>query len=324
MSFDELRASPGVGLVKIRNLAALLRRIAASKAGGELAVDSSNDEPTILSSTPFASGFSSSVVVPATTADDVTEVEWRKWCSRISLHGLEGEPIGRLVDRLDDLPRGIWHTPLGRYCELTLEQFRGLKTYGDRRTRVIIATFGDLNQLLAASEASPGLTTTLGPELITAADGWVVDVILGRSRFETNCYLSRVVAPLLVQVRHDVGDITYGVLLERFSQRIPALAGMCAPVRRPGDVPWSERYSTSRLHQYRQDAAAIVAVRWPRGVDLCRALLAKSSAESGLDFRRETAEITTTLFPSLRPARPERLPGVPNSAVSDPSGATVG
>jgi hypothetical protein len=81
------------------------------------------------------------------------------------------------------------------------------------------------------------------------------------------------------------------------------LAGLCAPVRRPGEVPFAERYSTSRLHQYRQDAAAIIAVRWPRGADLCRALLAKGTEDPGVDTIRELTEITTTLFPVLRGGR---------------------
>jgi hypothetical protein len=78
------------------------------------------------------------------------------------------------------------------------------------------------------------------------------------------------------------------------------LSTLCAAVRRPGEVPFSERYSTSRLHQYRQDAAAVVAVRWPRGADLCRALSAKSASETGVDARRELSEVSATLFPSLR------------------------
>jgi hypothetical protein len=240
------------------------------------------------------------------TADGgVSEVEWRQWCSRVALHGLESEPVGRLVDRLGALPRSIWHTPLGRYCELSLEQLQGLKAYGRQRVRAVTATFRHLNQLLLASEACPGLTTTLGPELIAGADAWAVDVVLGRSRFETQCYLAKVVAPMLVQIRHDVGDLSYGILLERFASRLPSLSGLCAPVRRPGEIPFSERYSTSRLHQYRQDAAAIVAVRWPRGADLCRALLARSADEPGIEARREITEVTTTLFPSLRAWRPE-------------------
>jgi hypothetical protein len=317
--FDELRASPGVGLVKIRNLAGLLRRVAASSTA---AADSPREPAETALPAPAVSPAATSSL-PA-SVDDLNEIEWRRWCSRIALHGLENELIGRLVHRLDDLSRSIWHTPLGRYCELTLEQLHGLKTYGERRTRVITATFRDLNQSLLASEASPGLTTTLGPELIAAADGWAVDVILGRSRFETHCYLARVVAPVLVQIRHDVGDVTYGVLLERFAARLPGLTGLCAPARRPGEIPFSERYSTSRLHQYRQDAAAIVAVRWPRGADLCRALLEKSFGEPGLDFRREIAEITTTLFPTLRHGRSERLPSIETPGAADAPGVIAG
>jgi hypothetical protein len=280
-------------------LAALLRRIAAT-AGGAVQAEGL---PNSVAESP-APPASDTVLAAAEGA--VTEVEWRQWCARIVLHGLEGEPIGRLVDRLGELPRSIWHTRLGRYCELTLERLHGLKAYGRQRTQAITATFRHLNQLLAASEACPGLTTTLGPELVASADAWAVDVILGRSRFETHCFLSRVVAPVLVQIRHDVGDVTYGVLLERFAGRLPALAGMCAPVLRPGEIPWSERYSTSRLHQYRQDAAAIVAVRWPRGADLCRALTGKAAEEPGVESRREITEIINTLFPSLRPHRSDR------------------
>jgi hypothetical protein len=164
----------------------------------------------------------------------------------------------------------------------------------------VTETFRRLNQLLLAAEACPGLTTTLGPELIASADAWAVDVVLGRSRFVTPCYLAKVIAPLLVQIRHDAGDVTYGVVLERFAARLPALGGLCAPARRPGEIPFSERYSASRLHQYRQDAAAIIAVRWPRGVDLCRALLGKGAVEPGVESLRELSEVTTTLFPSLR------------------------
>jgi len=311
MSFDVLRASPGVGLVKIRNLAGLLRRIAAdfAAASERLAAPASSqigpqDSPVGDSSFVAASPVAPAVELAVDSADDpVTEVEWRQWCSRIALHGLESEFVGRLVDRLGDLPRSIWHTPLGRYCELSLEQLHELKAYGRRRVRAVTAAFRRLNQLLLASEACPGLTTTLGPELVAAADAWAVDVILERARFETHCYLARVIAPVLVQIRHDAGDVTYGILLERFAARLPALTVLCAPVRRPGEIPFSERYSTSRLHQYRQDGAAIVAVRWPRGADLCRALLGKSADEPGVDDRRHVAEVTATLFPSLRSSR---------------------
>ena len=284
LDFDDLQRLPAVGFVKLRNLNALLLRIVqegTAFTGSSAAADALASE-TLEVAEP---------VVDA--ASVVNEVQWKLWCDRVTAHSLDSVVLGRVVERLSDLPRGMWHERLGGYLGLSLEAIRRLPTHGHKRVAVIVDTVSRLSRLCLAAEACPGGGLVIGPERIAAVDAWVVDALLGRTELSAQAFTASVAVPLLDQLAADVGPTVYGWAAERLSRHLE-LPEALRPAS--GSTPWSQRLSSSRLQQLHQEATAVLRVRWPRGEDAARALIEGRRARRGEE--RGIAAALCEWFPS--------------------------
>lgn len=286
LDFGDLQRLPAVGFVKLRNLNVLLRRIVAEsgKTAGVLAEGGAVSPAVAQVCEPD---------VDAALAVD--EVQWKLWCERTMAHSLGNVVFGRVVERLSDVPRSMWHERLGTYLGLSLEAIRHLPTHGHKRVAVIVDTVSRLSRLCQAADACPGAGLVIGPERIAAVDAWVVDALLGRTEMSAAAFTAAVAVPLLKQLAFDVGPMVCGWMAERLSRHLD----LPDPVR-PGSssTPWSQRMSSSRLQQLRQEAVALLHVRWPRGEDAARALIEGRMVRRGED--RGIGGALCELFPALR------------------------
>lgn len=293
MSFEELRRLPGVGPIKVQNLLSLLRRIvdSAPEANCEVAapcVEAWTDFPTEHAPSPSAEA-----------APDVTEHQWSTWRARLDRHALADERLGRVVRRLSDLPRTLWHARLAEFTQFSLAKLRAQKGFGPRRVAVVVEAVRRLNDGAMAVENSRGAGMIIGPESLVGVDSWLVDAVLGRVPLCATAFCDRVAVPLLDLLRTDLGEAACGIAAERLP--LPPLRTSPLDVGDP--APWSERLSTSRLHQIRQDSAAALRVRWPRGEDLSAALVARLAPSVDDLDEQLIADSLIEFFPHLAAKR---------------------
>lgn len=296
MAFEELRRLPGVGPIKVQNLLLLLRRIV--DAAPEAQSDGTPPAPETWTAYPAGH-------VPTGEPDfDVTEHQWSSWRDRLARHALADERLGRVVRRLSDLPRSLWHARLADFTQFGLAKLRSQKGFGPRRVAVVVDAVRRLNDGALAVENSRGAGMIVGPESLVGVDSWLVDAVLGRVPLCATTFCDHVAVPLLDLLRTDLGEAACGIATERLP--LPSLR--TAPLDGDDAALWAERLSTSRLHQIRQDSAAALRVRWPRGEDLSAALLARLAPSADEVDEQLIADSLVEFFPGLaakrrRPAR---------------------
>ena len=283
-----LRRLPAVGVVKLRNLLAVLRRIV--------------DEPRL------DNAFHGSETSDAPAAvGDTSEREWRRWCERIAAHSLDGVCLGWVVERLGDLPRTLWHEPLRSFHTLSLVQLRHRPLFGAKRVTTIVETMRRLAERVGDRELRRFATPQIGPERIAAVDAWVVDCLTGHFLPTPEPFVARMVVPLLEQLEFDLGTAARDVVSARVERHVTLKT---PPATSLVEMRWSDRLSPSRRLQIHRDAAAALAVRWPRGVDAAAALIGGRVARSGRR-RPWLSESLAVLFPAVRRVRPPFVAEVP-------------
>ncbi|MGH7193471.1 MAG: hypothetical protein ACREJM_08050, partial [Candidatus Saccharimonadales bacterium] len=264
--FDELFATAGIGHKKIRTFLMLLHRAAKPHPPGALL----SLEKEIIE-TP---------VVPTNvkgvpSAEVVSEALWVRWRESVRRHGLQNEPLGRFVDTLIDLPRVVWHKPLGDYTDLRLAQVKSLKTHGEKRVRAVLDVFGSLHQILLRLDPDSRLAVRIAPRWLILIEDVVVrwlNQVASPSKREINQLL---IVPLLEQVRVDAGP-TVARLVERRLKSHARAVGQAAD--RMG-------LTRARIYQLLTEASEVMTVRWPAGAALVAQLrekLKKDGADAAL------------------------------------------
>lgn len=238
LTIDDLRQFSGVGLVKIRNLLRLLRRVVESKAKHAydvLKVAAPEAGSEVLTGSP-------------TTPTGVAEVEWSQWREELRDLPIIREPIGRYVSRLEELPSGSWLIPISEFSRLSLRELRELPGYGPRRVDAIITAFWTLVRLRSAVAHLPEVSVSMESREIARADAWLVSALSVPGQATYSGLQSEVLESLMHQIRHDLGADHL-------------------------DGDRSCELSKSRIRQIHRDVATAIHVRWPRGEQLARAFL---------------------------------------------------
>ncbi|MBA4019032.1 MAG: hypothetical protein C0483_17835 [Pirellula sp.] len=259
LTLDELRRFPGVGLVKIRNLCGLLRRIVQVDARFE-------HEPYALAT--------------AGDSDTVSEVTWSQWCNELRGSSELRDPVGRYVEKLDELPRGSWVIPVGDFAALSLHELLRLPGYGAQRAGAVIATIRMLANLRSALNRQTGATVMCTRVEIARADAWFVAALCAPESMNFADLRREVLEPLGRQIRADLGEAY-------------------------ADRDCDGTLSASRVRQVRQEVFAAIQVRWPRGERLVEAFLSTINASWKPDEQASAVRELTRFFPSARRATPE-------------------
>lgn len=276
--FQDLVATPGVGQKKMQSLVQLMQRATEEqqRRGAEareegrraaLGEDMSGERAATGYTMPRPNGHFDPTLV--------SELVWYEWCETVRRHRLGHEKLGRLAPSLQLLPTVIWHAPLSTYADRSVAEIRSLKTYGEKRVRIILEVFYTLHNMLAKADVSGGLSVSLLPAFVPPLAGWI-DLRLRTSEPCSCEELQReLVEPLLEQLGTDGGSTVRDLAATRLGvQAEPANVRVLA--RRLG-------VTRARIYQLLDECEKIMAVRWPEGsgwFDRLTAYLVDAGADS--------------------------------------------
>ena len=251
--FDELAGTPGIGLKKLSSLISLLER--AANDGPPTVPIKINPEP-LAAPTPLerfrpldAEGrFDSSLV---------SEALWQQWRETAVLHELDNERLGRLAPSLLELPTVIWDTPLAAYIPQSLQKIRQLRTYGEKRVRVVLEVFFLVHEMLHQSGRHARLAVRLIPSFVPPLERWFQDV-MAHSTLPTVAEMQEfLVLPLIDQLELDVG----GEVVQLAKGRL-GINGNSVAVRQQSRELGVTR---ARVYQLLEECDRVMSVRWPEG-----------------------------------------------------------
>jgi hypothetical protein len=293
--FDELVATPGVGQKKIQAMLELLRR--ATDEQTSIPAGNPVGGPTGFADFdrgrgPLQSPTRHEPVMPRPngTFDPtlVSELVWDEWRETVRRHGLEHEKLGRLAPSLQPLPTVIWHAPLGTYLPKTISQIRCLKTYGEKRVRVVLEVFHALHTMLSSVRSHGSLAVNVMPAFVPPIRQWIGQQLERDDPASAAEIQLALTQPMLEQIRVDTGDTVCQLAAARLG-----LDGVPHNVR-----TLARRLSVTRARVYQllDESHKVIEVRWPEGrgwLDLFADHLAEHDADKSA---RELLDATRELF----------------------------
>lgn len=247
--FTELAGTPGIGKKKLQGLLMLLERAAN----------------TDLSSVPLDAG--EPVEAEPRSADpepeplfrweDVSELMWAEWRATVRKHDLQSIPLGRLSPSLKRMTRVIWHVPLGEFLDLTIEDLREKRSYGERRLLALFEVFGAIHETLKNVEPQSHLAIELAPRRMLAMQQWILETWQAGKVPSEEEIKQKFILPLLEQARIDTAEQTVVMVEQRLGINGPPVS-----VRQLGRT---FNLTRARIYQLFDELAEIMRVRWPLG-----------------------------------------------------------
>ena len=258
--FEQLSATPGIGQKKIASLVKLLHRATRDEPPAvPFSVDDSPRDKLRRKAEPVGDRFDPALV---------SEVLWAQWCETVRRHQVSDLKLGRLTPSLQLMPTVIWHNSLGDYLDYTVGQIRSLKTYGEKRVRVILEVFHVAHQALA--QASPHLSIQLQPRFIQPIHDWVSSKLASSESLPVADLQTNVVVPILNQLLTDGGEV-----IHRLAEGRLGIKGEAQSVRSQAR---RMNVTRARVYQLLDECGKIMAVRWPEGKRTFEQLIEKAQA----------------------------------------------
>jgi hypothetical protein len=254
LTFDELSATNGVGPKKMEALVRLLERALERGQEGP-AAEGADFEPLINGSRelhrfdPLA----------------VSELQWTEWRESARRHQLGHELLGRLAGSLQDLPSVLWRVPLSTYFEATLSDIRQLRTYGEKRVRVVLEIFHDIDRAFGRAEIASHLDIQLGPKRMQNVGRYLSELERLNLQPSQQELMERLATPIVEQIRVDLGDLVHSIVRERF--------GMMGPSQSVRTQASRLGLTRARIYQLLESCARVMDVRWPEGRRQMNALI---------------------------------------------------
>lgn len=245
LTFDDLSSTSGVGPKKMEALVRLLER--ALERGIQGAAQESET----------SSSFINDAGSPHFDPLAVSELQWMQWRDSARRHQLGHELLGRLVGSLQDLPSVLWRVPLSTYFDASLSDIRQLRTYGEKRVRVVLEVFHDLDRAFGRAEIPSHLEIDLGPKRMRNVGRYLEDVERQAVQPTESEIRDRLAAPIIDQLRVDLGELVHSIVRERFG-----IAGPSQSVRSQAARLGLTR---ARIYQLLESCARVMDVRWPEG-----------------------------------------------------------
>lgn len=279
--YEELSSTRGIGRKKMGAMIKLLLRAANDNEHEvpygieELAAGDDDLEGGLTT----ANGFDASTV---------SEPQWSQWKSTIARHGLQAEMLGRLAPALEHLPTVIWQRPLGFYLEYSLAEIRRLKTHGEKRVTVLLEVFRDIDHLLASVPAGGHIALRLLPRFAQKMEYWVAAALSTEELPDVEAVRKHVAAPLLRQVKLDLGETIHKLCEGRIGIRSKPQS-VKAQSRRLG-------VTRARVYQLLDECGAAFAVRWPEGRWQLAALSQRFASEQPDADAQEMLDAARRLF----------------------------
>jgi hypothetical protein len=246
-SFDDLRATPGIGRKKVGSMILLLNR-AAKELASKTAKFISPAEDRLPRSKTHPDVFDSG---------SVSELHWQQWRDTAKRHGIGSEKLGRLAATLEALPSVIWTKPLSDYFEYTLAQMRRLKTHGEKRVNAVLEVFFAVHQILGAANSKSHLTLRLIPKFIRKIEQCISEWTERHAELTDAMVRDYLAIPLIDQLQIDCGNAITRLVEERLGLH-GAPQTVKSQAKRLG-------VTRARVYQLLEQCAMAMEVRWPEG-----------------------------------------------------------
>jgi hypothetical protein len=264
LTFDELASTAGVGPKKLEALVRLMERALVRGLEGGSAAE--NGAVTSAEESFGSNHFD---------AMSVSELQWTQWRDSARRHQLGHEFLGRLAGSLQDLPSVLWRVPLSTYFEASLTDIRQLRTYGEKRVRVVLQIFHDIDRAFGRAEIASHLDMEMGPKRMRGVGRYLEDIERQGVQPTEQELRERVAMPIVEQLRIDLGDVVHSLISERF--------GITGPAQSVRSQASRLGLTRARIYQLLESCARAMEVRWPEGRRLLETLLESRQ----LDRRRE-------------------------------------
>ncbi len=246
LSFDQIAATPGVGLGRIGKLLDVLERVVAR------AEEVQSADPQ------FVAGWTAALaLIDGPVTGEVTEEMWMGWCHTVRAHRLEQEPLGRFAARLSDLPKGVWTAPLSVYTARPLYAVRELPAHGPLRVRVVLDVFAGIAHTLAGCGTKAPLAVRLLHPTVRDLIGWAEGVLRSDTVRDVRGVRDGFVTPLLALLEADLGKGAAAVVRRR--------AGVDGPRETLHAIALDLGLTRERVRQIEAKAGEAMRVRWPDG-----------------------------------------------------------
>ena len=280
--FEELSATPGIGQKKIGSLVKLLSR--ATKDHPPAVPFGLTELSEGKKAIPAKPRRNRGVFDPSV----VSEALWTQWRDTIRQHDLGDEKLGRLAPTLEALPTVIWHTPLSYYVDYSVAEIRQLKTHGEKRVRVVLEVFSIVHEAYMNVSAESHLAVRLVPKFIKPIESWIAHTWHSGAMPGPEEVRTHLTMPLLDQLKIDTGETIYQLACGRLGVDCDAQS-----VRQQAKTMGLTR---ARVYQLLEDAAKVMEVRWPEGLQVARCLAAKLQSEATPDDDLRLLHDTVELF----------------------------
>jgi hypothetical protein len=225
----------------------------------------------------------------------VSESVWSQWRGTVARHGLERECLGRLAPSLRVVPTVIWRTPLHVYLDHSLAEIRALRTHGEKRVRVVLEVFYEVNRLLGSVAPPEHLGVRLTAKFIPPLERWIDDAVREPDAVTADVVRENLVTPLLEQIALDAGDMVHSVAVGRLGVHSS-----------PHTIRQQSRrlgVARARVYQLLDECSNVMGVRWPEGRGQLAELAAKLRSEPTRD--EEALRLVEGLSALLFPAEPD-------------------
>jgi len=247
--FTELAGTPGIGKKKLQGLLMLLERAA------------NTDPASIPPDMPEPVKVEEKKVEPEPEPlfrwEDVSELMWVEWRATIRKHGLEAIPLGRLAPSLKRVTRVIWNTPLGEFLDMSIQDLREKRAFGERRLSAVLEVFGSIHEILKNVQPQSHLAVELAPRRIAAMQQWILDIWQAGKVPSEEEIKQKFILPLLEQARIDTAEQTVTMVEQRLGVNSAPVS-----VRQLGRT---FNLTRARIYQLFDELAEILRVRWPLG-----------------------------------------------------------
>lgn len=250
--FDQLVNMQGVGLKRIERLLTILQRVAV-------------DEPSVPS-TELAVVKHEQVakaVVPTgepVTFDNLTEMEWEKWCDLIRNHRLTDEPLGRFVPSLQDLSQQSWNISLGEYTSYSLEELRARLGTNTVKIRKVLKVFSEITKQTHLFNCDLKLSIRLYPPIVRDIIAWAESLLDEKRIPNVEETLRSFVNPLLIMLENDIGQYHTEITRRRI--------GVNTPRHTLEEIAIDYGITRERVRQLTLKPSKALKARWPEGAYL--------------------------------------------------------
>jgi len=247
--FTELAGTPGIGKKKLQGLLMLLERAANT--------DPTSIPPEVTEPIKAETKKTESEPEPLFRWEDVSELMWVEWRATIRKHGLETIPLGRLAPSLKRVTRVIWNVPLGEFLDMSIEDLREKRAFGERRLSAVLEVFGSIHEILKNVQPQSHLAVELAPRRIAAMQQWILDTWQAGKVPNEEEIKQKFILPLLEQARIDTAEQTVTMVEQRLGINSAPVS-----VRQLGRT---FNLTRARIYQLFDELAEILRVRWPLG-----------------------------------------------------------